>query len=92
MAPHASSLPTVQPKRGPTVATLRAIEAVLRQARAPLSRYAIRQALDKGISQALLDEALDYMAEHAMVYDEGPGGQVAWIQTTAKTRRRLGTA
>jgi len=29
------------------------------------------------------------MADHEMVYDEGPGGQVLWIRTSAATRPRL---
>jgi hypothetical protein len=75
--------------RGPTVATLRAIEDVLRGEGAPMSRYAIRQSLNNRIAQPLLDEAINYMAEHAMVYDEGPGGKVVWIQVSERTRARL---
>jgi len=29
------------------------------------------------------------MSDHEMVYDEGPGGQVLWIRTSAATRARL---
>lgn len=76
-------------RKGPTVATLRAIETVLRDAAVPLTRYKIRQALGNRIAQPLLDEALDYLAEHDLVYDEGPGGTVVWIQTTGRTLARL---
>jgi len=71
------------------VATLMAIEEVLRRERVPMSRYRIRQVLGNRISQPLLDEALDYMAEHEMVYDEGPGGQVIWIRGTNATHAKL---
>ena len=54
-----------------------------------MTRYKIRQALGYRIGQPLLDEGLEYMAEHEMIYDEGPGGQVLWIRTSAATRARL---
>jgi hypothetical protein len=76
-------------RKGPTLATLRAIEKVLRLAAVPMTRYKIRQALRNSVGQPPLDEALAYMAEHEMVYDEGPGGSVLWIQTSATTRARL---
>ena len=75
--------------KGPTVTTLKAIEDVLRREAVPMTRYKIRQALGNRIAQPLLDEGLEYMAEHEMVYDEGPGGQVLWIRTSAATRARL---
>jgi hypothetical protein len=75
--------------RGPTTTTLRAIEAVLAKARVPMSRYQIRKELGDRIGDPLLNEALDYMADHEMVYDEGPGGKVLWIRTPAETVRRL---
>jgi hypothetical protein len=75
--------------RGPTVATLRAIEDVLRREAVPLTRYKIRQALGNRIAQPLLDEALSYMAEREMVYDEGPGGKVLWIRTSGQTLSKL---
>jgi hypothetical protein len=75
--------------RGPTIATLRAIEEVLSKARAPMSRYQIRKALGDRIGDPLLNEALDYLAEHEMVYDEGPGGKVLWIRASSDTLRRL---
>ncbi|HEX9710842.1 MAG TPA: hypothetical protein VGB42_12860 [Candidatus Thermoplasmatota archaeon] len=75
--------------RGPTVVTLRAIEEVLRAGGEPMSRYAIRQSLGNRIAQPLLDEAIEYMADHAMVFDEGPGGKVVWIQVSDRTRARL---
>ncbi len=81
----------VTPK-GPTVATLRAIEDVLRREAVPMTRYRIRQSLRNRIAQPLLDVALGYMAEHEMVYDEGPGGKVLWIRTNDATRARLGDA
>lgn len=84
MPPRTTTTP-----RGPTVATLRDIESVLREASIPLSRYKIRQALGNRIAQPLLDEALDYMAEHEMVVDEGPGGKVVWIRASEKTQKRL---
>ena len=71
------------------MATLKAIEDVLRRGAMPTTRYKIRQALGYRISQPLLDEGLEYMADHEMVYDEGPGGQVLWIHTSAATRARL---
>lgn len=80
---------TVVSSRGPTVATLRAIEEVLRDAAAPVTRYKIRQALGNRIAQPLLDEALAYMAEREMVYDEGPGGKVLWIRTSGQTLSKL---
>jgi|GEM_PF-6494093 len=82
-----SALP-VSP-RGPTVATLRAIEEVLRREALPMTRYKIRHALGLRIAQPLLDEGLAYMAAHEMVYDEGPGGKVLWIRASDATRARL---
>ena len=76
-------------RKGPTVATLKAIEDVLRRVAVPLTRYKIRQALGYRIAQPLLDEGLEYMADHEMVYDEGPGGNVLWIRTSDATRARL---
>lgn len=76
-------------RQGPTVRTLRAIEKVLRDAGIPQSRYQIRKELGTGIAPRLLDEALAYMAEHGMVYDEGTGGTVVWVRTPARTRRKL---
>ncbi len=75
--------------KGPTVATLKAIEAFLRREAVPTTRYKLRQALGNRIAQALLDEGLEYMADHEMVYDEGPGSRVLWIRTSAATRARL---
>ncbi len=75
--------------KGPTVATLKAIEDVLQREAMPMTRYKIRQALGYRIAQPLLDEGLEYMADHEMVYDEGPGGKVLWIRTSAATRARL---
>ncbi len=54
-----------------------------------MTRYKIRQALGNRIAQPLLDEGLEYMADHEMVYDEGPGGKVLWIRTSAAPRARL---
>src|SRR5574342_164388 len=78
--------------RGPTVATLKAIEAVLRKESVPMTRYQIRQAMGNRIAQNLLDEALAYMADHEMVYDEGPGGKVLWIRASQDVRARLRSA
>lgn len=83
---RSTSLPA---PKGPTVATLKAIEDVLRNEAKPMSRYKIRQALGNRVAQPLLDEALAYMADREMVYDEGPGGQVLWIRTSAATHARL---
>ncbi len=77
-------------RKGPTIATLKAIEAVLRREAVPVTRYRIRQALGNRVAAPLLDEALAYMADHEMVYDEGPGGKVVWIHTSGATRGRLG--
>ncbi len=82
-------MPTIETLRGPTTKTLRVIEDVLAKAAVPLSRYQIRKALRERISQPLLDEALDYMADHEMVLDEGPGGKVLWIRTSAATLAKL---
>ena len=82
------STSTTAPK-GPTVATLKAIEDVLRREAVPVTRYRIRQALGYRIAQPLLDEGLEYMADHEMVYDEGPGGKVLWIRISDATRARL---
>ena len=71
------------------MATLKAIEEVLRREAVPMTRYKIRQALGNRIAQPLLDEGLDYLADHEMVYDEGPGGSVLWIHAPATTRSRL---
>lgn len=71
------------------MATLKAIEDVLRRAAVPMSRYGIRQALGNRIAQPLLDEGIAYMADHEMVYDEGPGGRVIWIRVSEATRARL---
>lgn len=75
--------------RGPTVATLREIEAVLRTIARPMTRYGIRKALGNRIAQPLLDEALAYLADHKLVFDEGPGGRVVWIATSERTAKRL---
>lgn len=75
--------------KGPTVATLEAIESVLRDAAAPMTRYKIRQALANKVAAPMLDQALSYMADHEMVYDEGPGGSVLWIRASAATHARL---
>ena len=83
-----TSTSIITPK-GPTVATLKAIEDVLRREAVPMTRYKIRQALGNRIAQPLLDEGLEYMADHEMVYDEGPGGHVLWIRTSDTTRARL---
>ncbi len=71
------------------MATLKAIEGVLRREAVPMTRYKIRQSLGNRIAQPLLDEGLEYMADHEMVYDEGPGGNVVWIRTTDATLARL---
>jgi len=76
-------------RKGPTVATLRAIEDILKREAIPLTRYGIRQALGNRIAQPLLDEGLAYLADHEMIYDEGPGGRVLWIRTSDGTRARL---
>lgn len=84
MASSASTLPN-----GPTVATLTAIEDVLREEALPMSRYKIRQALANRVGAPALDEALAYMAAHEMVYDEGPGGKVVWIRAPLATLKKL---
>jgi len=76
-------------QRGPTTTTLRAVEEVLRRTAVPMSRYEIRKKLGDRVGAPLLDEALDYMADHEMVYDEGPGGKVLWIRTSGATLARL---
>ena len=81
--------PSIMALKGPTVATLKAIEDVLRREAVPMTRYKIRQALGYRIAQPLLDEGLAYMADHEMVYDEGPGGKVLWIRTSDATRARV---
>lgn len=75
--------------KGPTVATLTAIEKVLREESLPMSRYKIRQALGNRVGAPALDEALSYMAAHEMVYDEGPGGKVVWIRAPLATLTKL---
>src|SRR3989441_12091299 len=75
--------------KGPTVATLKAIEDVLRREAMPMTRYKIRQALSYRIGQPLLDEGLEYMADHEMVYDEGPAGKASGSATPP--RRGLGS-
>jgi hypothetical protein len=50
-----------------------------------MSRYQIRNS----IGQPTLDEALDYLADHDLVYDEGSGGKVLWIHAPASVRERL---
>jgi hypothetical protein len=83
-----SSTAVAAPK-GPTVATMRAIEEVLRRESVPMTRYRIRQALGNRIAGPLLEQALEYLADHEMVYDEGPGGKVLWIGTDRATHKRL---
>ncbi len=80
---------SVLARKGPTVATLKAIEDVLRRAGVPMTRYGIRQALGNRVAQSLLDDGLRYLADHEMVYDEGAGGKVLWIRASAATRARL---
>lgn len=84
-----TSAVSLAPPKGPTVSTLRAIEEILRREAVPMTRYRIRQALGHRISGPLLDEGLAYMADHDMVYDEGPGGSVLWIHAPAETHVRL---
>ena len=79
----------VSVSKGPTLATVRAIEDVLRSQAIPLSRYKIRQALGNRVAPPLLEEALSYLADQEMVYDEGPGGLVVWIRTSATAHARL---
>src|SRR5881397_2810807 len=86
MAPSSSMMS----HKGPTVATLKAIEDVLRREAMPMTRYRIRQALGHRIGQPLLDEGLHYLADHEMVYDEGPGGKSSG--SAPPTRRVLGSA
>lgn len=76
-------------RKGPTVMTLRTVEGVLRKARVPMSRYQIRQELGNSVGQTTLDEALDYLADHDLVYDEGPGGKVLWIHAPAAVHAKL---
>ena len=83
-----SSTAVAAPK-GPTVATMRAIEEVLRRESVPMTRYRIRQALGNRIAGPLLEQALEYLAHHEMVYDEGPGGKVLWIGADSATHKRL---
>ena len=71
------------------MATLWAIEDVLRREAVPMTRYGIRQALGNRIAQSLLDQGIAYMADHEMVYDEGPSGRVIWIRASEATRARL---
>lgn len=54
-----------------------------------MSRYEIRKTLGNSIAQPMLDEALDYMADHSLVFDEGPGGKVLWIHATADAHAKL---
>ena len=49
-----------------------------------MTRYEIRRALPTQIAAPLLDEALGYLGEHAIVHDEGPGGKVSWIRPGPK--------
>ena len=79
------AMATERAARGPTVSTLRLLEKVLRQSRNPMSRYEIRRYLENRIGQSLLDEALRYMSDHGMVYDEGPGGKVVWLTDDPET-------
>lgn len=62
---------------------------MLREDARPMSRYAIRQALGNRIAAPLLDEALAYMADHEMVYDEGPGGKVLWTKASPALLAKL---
>lgn len=80
---------SVAAPKGPTLATLKAIEEVLRQEAMPMTRYKIRQALGNRVAQPLLHEALEYLADHEMVYDEGPGGKVLWIRASGAAHGRL---
>ncbi len=84
MSPAAAAV-----RKGPTTTTLRTIERVLRDARAPVTRYHIRKQLGNSINQTTLDEALDYLADHDLVYDEGPGGKVLWIHAPADVHAKL---
>ena len=71
------------------MATLEAIEGVLRREAIPVSRYWIRKELGNRVAAPLLEQALAYMADHEMVYDEGPGGRVVWIRASAATHSKL---
>lgn len=75
--------------KGPTTATLRLIEDVLRRAAMPMSRYQVRKQLGNRVSQPTLDAALEYLSEHDLVYDEGPGGKALWIHAPADVHSRL---
>lgn len=76
-------------RKGPTTTTLRTVEKVLKDAAVPVTRYHIRKELGNSINQTTLDEALDYLAEHDLVYDEGPGGKVVWIHASAGDHAKL---
>jgi hypothetical protein len=79
----------VSVRKGPTVSTLRSVEAVLRKVAMPMSRYQIRKEMGNSIGQTTLDEALDYLADHDLVYDEGSGGHVLWIHAPASVHAKL---
>lgn len=80
---------TATVRKGPTTSTLRTIEKVLKDAAAPVTRYHIRKELGNSVNQTTLDEAISYLADHDLVYDEGPGGKVLWIHAPASVHGEL---
>ncbi|MHB1261249.1 MAG: hypothetical protein ACYC2H_05990 [Thermoplasmatota archaeon] len=76
-------------RKGPTLSTLRTVEEVLKAAAIPVTRYHIRKELGNSVNQTTLDEALGYLADHDLVYDEGPGGKVLWIHAAADVHAKL---
>ena len=64
----------------PTLRTVLMVEAVLKNAKEPLTRYKIMQRLDKKVMLQTLDVIIDYMDKRGLVLDSKKG--ILWTYTT----------
>ncbi len=73
-----------RPRVDVQVATLERVEAILREAPAPVSRYYIHKKLSEagsGTTPARLNRALGYLEQHAMIVEGSKG--VQWTQSNS---------
>ncbi|MFH0971765.1 MAG: hypothetical protein V1835_04325 [Candidatus Micrarchaeota archaeon] len=66
----------------PTLKTVLAVEEVLREAKEPLSRYAITKRLGNKVMRQTLDVTLNYLANRGMAMDTEKG--IIWTYLPRK--------
>lgn len=69
--------------------TVEAIEAILRDAEGPVTRYYIRQALSeagRATTPARLNRALGYLIGHALAFEGSKG--IQWTRSGSESLRR----